>query len=196
MHWPGRSLLIFHSLRSSPRSHLRQRNFGLPNLWKHEAETLGMNQQMCHTLVLLRLCDAEMQTSTQSNLSRWTLFNPFTPKSDQCQISPAASPETLYHTVWRTWLFIAYSDERWLYYQFSPPHLYIWEVGRMYVLNLGVKGLNRKVPIMNASQTSNVNNSVAEHSLPKLLFHQLGPKYFPGINKVTLLPLQRTQTSV
>ena len=44
---------------------------------------------------------------------------PFTPKSDQCQISPAASPEILHHTVWRTWLFIAYSDERWLYYQFS-----------------------------------------------------------------------------
>ena len=28
------------------------------------------------------------------------------------QISPAASPEILHHTVWRTWLFIAYSDER------------------------------------------------------------------------------------
>ena len=33
-----------------------------------------------------------------------------TPKSDQVQISPAASPEILHHTVWRTWLFIAYSD--------------------------------------------------------------------------------------
>ena len=27
------------------------------------------------------------------------VFNPFTPKSDQCQISPAASPEILHHTV-------------------------------------------------------------------------------------------------
>ena len=53
-------------------------------------------------------------------------INPFTPKSDQCQISPAASPEILHHTVWRTRLFIAYSDERWLYYQFSLPHLYIF----------------------------------------------------------------------
>ena len=35
-------------------------------------------------------------------------------KSDQSPISPAASPEILHHTVWRTWLFIAYSDERWL----------------------------------------------------------------------------------
>ena len=32
-------------------------------------------------------------------------MNPFTPKSDQCQISPAASPEILHHTVRRTWLF-------------------------------------------------------------------------------------------
>ena len=29
------------------------------------------------------------------------------------------------HTVWKTWLFITYSDERWLYFQFSLPHLYI-----------------------------------------------------------------------
>ena len=43
-----------------------------------------------------------------------SLNNPFTPESDQCQISPAASPEILHHTVRRTWLFIAYSDERWL----------------------------------------------------------------------------------
>ena len=32
-------------------------------------------------------------------------------KSDQLQISPAASPEILHNTVWSTWLFIAYSDE-------------------------------------------------------------------------------------
>ena len=37
--------------------------------------------------------------------------NPFTPESDQCQISPAASPEILHHTVWITWLFITCSDE-------------------------------------------------------------------------------------
>ena len=39
--------------------------------------------------------------------------SPFTPKGDQFQISPAI----LHHTVWRTWLFIAYSDNRWLYYR-------------------------------------------------------------------------------
>ena len=46
-------------------------------------------------------------------------------ESDQFQISPAASPAILHHTVWRTWLSIAYSDERWFYCQFSLPHLYI-----------------------------------------------------------------------
>ena len=47
--------------------------------------------------------------------SAWQVaLNPFTPKGDQSPISPAASPEILHHTVWRTWLFIAYSDERWL----------------------------------------------------------------------------------
>ena len=42
-----------------------------------------------------------------------TWLNPFTPESDQCQNSPAASQEIWHHTVRRTWLFIAYSDERW-----------------------------------------------------------------------------------
>ena len=32
------------------------------------------------------------------------ILNPFTPKSDQFQISPAALQEILHHTVWRTWL--------------------------------------------------------------------------------------------
>ena len=50
--------------------------------------------------------------------------NPFTPESDQCQNSPAASQEVWHHTVWRTWLFIAYSDEKWLYYKFSLHHSY------------------------------------------------------------------------
>ena len=44
--------------------------------------------------------------------------------SDQCQNSPAASQEIWHHTVWRTWLFIAYSDEKWLYYKFSLHHSY------------------------------------------------------------------------
>ena len=60
--------------------------------------------------------------------------NPFTPESDQSQISPPAPPEILHHTVRRTWLFIAYSDDKWSYYKFSLSHLCIfslkgWENG-------------------------------------------------------------------
>ena len=51
-------------------------------------------------------------------------INPVTPESDQCQNYPAASQEIWHHTVWRTWLFIAYSDEKWLCYKFSLHHSY------------------------------------------------------------------------
>ena len=66
----------------------------------------------------------------------YVFINPFTPKSDRCQISPAASPEILHHTVWRTWLFIAYQVDKWLYYQFSLHHSYVvfsLKGGRMYL---------------------------------------------------------------
>ena len=43
------------------------------------------------------------------------------PRVINFKVSPAASPEIWHHTVWRTCLFIAY--EKWLYYQFSSPHL-------------------------------------------------------------------------
>ena len=53
----------------------------------------------------------------------------------------------IHHTVWRTQLPITYSVERWsAYYQFSLPYVYVSlkKVGRMYFLNLGVKGLNTR----------------------------------------------------
>ena len=50
------------------------------------------------------------------------LSRPSNPESDQFQISPTASPGISHYTAWRTWLFIAYSDDRWLYYQFSLHH--------------------------------------------------------------------------
>ena len=53
-------------------------------------------------------------TTTFHYLAYISLY-PFTPKSDQYQVSPGASSEILHSTVWITWLFIAYSDERWLY---------------------------------------------------------------------------------
>ena len=93
----------------------------------------------------LEITPPALRAAEAKDGSRWWVgcVNPFTPKSDQLQISPAASPEILHHTVWRTWVFIAYSDKRWLCYQFSLPHSYISleEDWRMYFLSLGVKGL-------------------------------------------------------
>ena len=70
-------------------------------------------------------------------------FNPSHSKCDQFQISLAASPKIWHHAAWRTWLFIAYSDERWLLT--NSHHLtytFLWyKVGRMYTLNLRVEGL-------------------------------------------------------
>ena len=51
-------------------------------------------------------------TVTTFLAARVAMLVAFATESDQCQISPAASPAILHHTVRRTWLFIAYSDER------------------------------------------------------------------------------------
>ena len=75
----------------------------------------------------INLCKLVRPVVFQDQLEH-CIFNPFTPKSDQCQISPAASPAILHHTVWRTSLFIAYSHEIWLYYQFWLHHLYIFSL--------------------------------------------------------------------
>ena len=82
-----------------------------------------------------------LQTLTcSSNSLPIPSINPSTPKSDQCQISPAASPEILHHTVWRTWLFTSYSDKRWQ--TTNSQHLTYrvllkgWE-NAQYFLNLG-----------------------------------------------------------
>ena len=85
------------------------------------------------------------------------LLNPFTPKIDQFQISPAASPEIIHHTLWRSWLFIGYPDERWLYYQSSLPHLYISL--KMYFLNLGVHQLSLTMTSLPHSQTLSILGS-------------------------------------
>ena len=87
----------------------------------------------------------------------WTAhLNPFTPESDQCQISPAASQEIWHHTVWRTWLFIAYSDEKWSYYKFSLRHSYNrflkgWE---NVLFELGSERVNPFTPKNNQFQIS------------------------------------------
>ena len=92
----------------------------------------------CHTVRVL-VWDAAV-----AELVRRCL-NPFTLKSDQCQISPAASPGILQHTVWRTWLFTAstkltddnITNSHYITYTFAFKRLGEW----LYFLNLGVKGL-------------------------------------------------------
>ena len=61
------------------------------------------------------------------------------------QIFPAASLEILHHTVWRTWVFITYSDEKWICCQNISPLLYNfslkgWEWFEMYFFSSGAKG--------------------------------------------------------
>ena len=48
------------------------------------------------------------------------------PKSDQCQISPAASSEILPHSMENLAFHSLLTGERWLYYKSSLPHLYIF----------------------------------------------------------------------
>ena len=84
------------------------------------------------------------------------VINPFTPKSDQSNSSPAASPAILHNTVWRIWLFIACSDERWLYYQFSLSHAYIclWEGRENALFELGSERV-KQVSQMTTGQRNN-----------------------------------------
>ena len=69
-------------------------------------------------------------------MKEMTLFNPFTPESDLSQISPAASPEIVHHTVWRNWLLVAYSYERWLHHQCSLPYRRIHTACRLVIIGL------------------------------------------------------------
>ena len=123
-----------------------------------------------------------------SSQAKWLSVSTFSPKSDQFQISPAASPEILHHTVWRTWLFMAYSDERWLYYQFSLPHSYISleKVGRMYLLSLRVKGLWSRVtiPLILRKRRLHTNPTTTSPCHP-----------FLSLSSLYLASLQITQTS-
>ena len=65
------------------------------------------------------------------------------------------------HTVGRTQLFIADSDERRLYYQFSLPHLYIslWKVVRMYFLNW-LFSRSRQVKVISGDDRDNIGTLI------------------------------------
>ena len=83
-------------------------------------------------------------------------------KSDHFQTSPTPSPEIFYHTVWRTWLFVAYSDERW-FYHFSLPHLYIFHL--VWPLH------SKEWSIITFSYS--LTGNITSHSMRNLAFHSL-----------------------
>ena len=73
-----------------------------------------------------------------------TACEPFTPKSEQFQIYPAASPENITSHNMKSFGFRSLLREQMIVPQILIHHLYIslYKVRRMYVFNLGVKGLN------------------------------------------------------
>ena len=77
-------------------------------------------------------------------VSAMTGLNPFTPKSDQVQISPVASPVILHHTVWRTWLFIAYSDWKMIPVPVLTTSLihFSWKGWENVLFELGIERVN------------------------------------------------------
>ena len=83
--------------------------------------TINLSIVLCSCLLSLKL--HALVTAMVEKLSSPTLL-----KSDQYQISPAASPEIYHQTVRKICLFMAYSDDRWSYYQFSLLHPYIFSL--------------------------------------------------------------------
>ena len=89
----------------------------------------------------------------------------FTPKSVQFQISPAASPEILHHTVWGTWVL------KWLTQmeddhittgnELTRSYISLEKVRRMYFLSLGVKRKRQ------CNNNNNNNSSLPPHRSPE-----------------------------
>ena len=93
--------------------------------------------------------------------------NTFTPKSDQVQISPVASPVILHHTVWRTWLFIAYSDWKMILVPVLTTSLihFSWKGWENVLFELGIE--RAKLP---TSNTDNNNYSSLWWNIIHLLY--------------------------
>ena len=79
--------------------------------------------------------------------TRWRI-NTFIPKSDQVQISPVASPVILHHTVWRTWLFIAYSDWKMILVPVLTTSLihFSWKGWENVLFELGIERVKERRP--------------------------------------------------
>ena len=72
---------------------------------------------------------------------------PFTPKRDQFQISPAASPKIQYHTVWRTWLFKGHSNSfRWKVIITASSHYLTYNGWENVLFELGSERVKKPEP--------------------------------------------------
>ena len=83
-----------------------------------------------------------------------TALNPFIPESDQVQISPVASPVILHHTVWRTWLFIAYSDWKMILVPVLTTSLIHWKGWENVLFELGIERVNSSFCAVTADSKS------------------------------------------
>ena len=99
-HWVSRGGTIFP--RISETQYCEQ-VFGpcFPTEWTRVAIVKEAKRHMSTTPVVIILL---RKIVAASNFCKHIALICFTPTSDQCQISPAASPEILHHTVWRPWL--------------------------------------------------------------------------------------------
>ena len=92
-------------------------------------------------------CSNSGQTRAFGQSAVAIAFNPLTPKSDQVQISPVASPVILHHTVWRTWLFIAYSDWKMIIVPVLTTSLihFSWKGWENVLFELGIERVKVKL---------------------------------------------------
>ena len=108
-------------------------------LWRNLKTFQNLEVKACHLTHLITQASRKFTHNPQTEVTKE--LNPFTPKSDQCQLSPVALPEIECHTVWRTWLSIAYSDERYTTNSHYIPYIFLFNGARMYFLNPGLTHL-------------------------------------------------------
>ena len=107
----GDQLTAFMSLQSDSYSGSEKEGSFLERKWFRKSKGSQRLLSFCCSRALLFVRVSVDLPRLHTKWQPWVAFDPFTPKSDQFQISPEASPEKLHHTVWRTWLFIAFSDD-------------------------------------------------------------------------------------
>ena len=184
-----------HKVEFSPCLNLRKLSWMLARL-----EALKRIQTKKRPREKQRRSTINLHCCTVAHVSSAKPHYPFTPKSDQFRISPAASPETLHHTLWRTWLFVAYSDEAWLYNQFlttSLIHLPWKRLGKCNFWAWEWKGKKKKNPALLRDtldfHLQEVDSRIVLHSVSSVSptenpdGEKSGSVRFPGLSFLSVL---------